>query len=64
MYKYEKQALSIQRVIMRENISSSKNNIIDSLHLPFQYKYDNFCDFIIYTENHVFKKFCGFRSEL
>ena len=49
---------------MRENISTLKNNIIDALHLPFQYKYDNFCDFITYTENHVYKKYCGFRSEL
>ena len=49
---------------MRENISTLKNNIIDALHLPFQYKYDNFFDFITYTENHVFQKYCGFRSEL
>ena len=38
--------------MIKENITSGGKVLKDTFHLPFAYKYDNFCDFVIYTEHY------------
>jgi hypothetical protein len=48
---------------IKETISS-RGTSVDTFHLPFSYKFDNFCHFVTYTENYVKVKQVGFRAEL
>jgi len=66
LYKFDKKAISVQQVFIRENISTRLRGrvLVDTFHLPYSYKYDNFCDFVTYTENYVKYKQMGFRAEL
>lgn len=48
---------------IRETISR-RGTSVDTFHLPFSYRYDNFCHFVAYTENYVNVKQVGFRAEL
>ena len=38
--------------------------MIETFHLPFAYKYDNFCDFVTYSEDYVTHKQVGYRGEI
>ena len=64
LYKYDKRAISIQQMFIKENISSKGKAIIDTFHLPYSYKYDSFCDFVFYQENYGKFKQVGLRAEL
>ena len=48
---------------IRETISS-RGISIDTFHLPFSFKYDNFCHFVTETDNYVKVKLVAFRAEL
>ena len=64
LYKYEKQALSIQNIQINENITSHGAMLVETFHLPEAFKHDNFCELVAYTENFVVVKERGFTAEL
>ena len=66
LYKYDRRAISIQQVFIKENISTRNRGrvLVDTFHLPYAYKYDNFCEFLYYEENHVKFKQIGIRAEV
>lgn len=66
LYKLDRRALSIQQVYIKENISTKQRGrvLVDTFHLPYAYKYDNFCEFLYYEENHVKFKQAGMRAEV
>ena len=51
-------------MFIRENISTKGKGVIDTFHLPYSYKFDNFCDFVFYEENYAKFKQVGLRAEL
>ena len=64
LYKYEKQGMQIENLQIRESISKKGKVIIEILHLPFRYKFDNFCEFSTYTEDYGNFKEKGFLTQL
>ena len=50
--------------MVQENISSKGHVVKETFHLPFAYKYDNFCDFVTYTEDYATHKQVGYRAEI
>lgn len=66
LYKFDRRAVSIQQVFIKENISTKQRGrvLVATFHLPYAYKYDNFCEFLYYEENHVKFKQAGMRAEV
>jgi hypothetical protein len=53
LYKFDKKAISIQSLEIRENITSHGKAVKDTFFLPYSYKYNNFCEVVVTEENLV-----------